>query len=128
MSGHFRHSGSILRSCSPEVTSLPCKTDFKRVTAHRAFSLKLGGPLKYFFQTWRTPIPKINFIWNTWDISGTKHKHIIRWLGFAPYKASGRGHINSINLVNARNFRNFEIPVLENFLEGSKRTNDRVKM
>ena len=53
---------------------------------------------------------------------------MVRRLGFAPYKAAGRGQINSVNLVNVRNFRNFEIPVLDNFLEVSKRTNGRGKM
>ena len=33
----------------------------------------LGGTLKYLFQKWRTKIPNINLIWNTWDISGRKH-------------------------------------------------------
>ena len=59
--------------------------------------------------------PKISFICNTWDISGTEHENIVRWFGFAPYETSGRGQINSIKLVNVRNFGNFEIPVLEIF-------------
>ena len=80
------------------------------------------------FQKWRTKIPKINSIWNTWDISGRKHQYIVQWLGFAPAKASGRGHINSVNLVNVRNLGNSKISVLDNFLEGSKWTNDRGKM
>ena len=71
----------------------------------------LGETLKYVFQKWRTKIPTNKFICNTWDISGTKHQNILRWLGFAHYKASGRGHINSVNLVNVRNFGNSRIPV-----------------
>ena len=70
-----------------------------------------------FFQKWRTQIPKINFTCNTWEISGAKHQNIVRWLGFAPYKTSGRGHLNSVNLVNVRNL---EFPVLDIFVSGIK--------